>query len=207
LLSAAFLAYGFGKLFGIEAAIAAALVAGLLLGQRHRFEKHIHNHRTKEEQAEVEDLTEAEIHTFQLPLTHIAIATIFIASITFTLPYMAGIVSQFYLVLLALAVVCFLMFVVRPLAIFVATIRSPFSFREKLFLSFLAPRGVVISALALFFAFELALHPLGAASLGATFLWFILVIVFITVFVEGGLAAWTAKKTGVIVSEPDEDSE
>lgn len=208
LLSAALLAYGFGKLFGIEAAIAAALIAGILMGQRHRFERHVHDHRSKEEQLEVEDLTEAEIHTFQLPLTHIAVATIFVFSITFTLPFMVVISSQPILVVLSLVVVCLLMFVVRPIAIFVATLRSPFSFREKLFLSFLAPRGVVISALALFFAFELAFHPIISGNIAAIFLLFILVIVFVTVLVEGGLASWTAKKTGVVVSESEtEESE
>lgn len=207
LLCAALLAYGFGEFFGIEAAIVATLVAGVLLGQRHRFERQIHNHRTKEEQDEVEELIEAEIHTFQLPLTHIAVATIFIISIAFTLPFLVTVASQLHLVLLALAVVGLLMFVVRPIAIFVATMRSPFSFREKLFLSFLAPRGVIISALALFFAFEIALHPLGGGNLAAMILWFILVIVFVTVLVQGGLASWTAKKTNVIAPEPDEDSE
>ena len=201
LLCAAILAYGFGRLFGIEAAIAASLIAGIILGQRHRFEKHIQDHRTKEEQEEVEELLEAEIHTFHLPLTHIAVATIFIFSITFTLPFLVNIISQVHLVLLGLAVVCLLMFVVRPIAIFLATIRSSFSFREKLFLSFLAPRGIVISALALFFALEIGTYHIGLLPLAAEFLWFILVIVFATVVIEGGLATWTAKKTGVIESE------
>ncbi len=39
LLCAAILAFGLGKLFGTEAAIIATLIAGILLGQRHRFEK------------------------------------------------------------------------------------------------------------------------------------------------------------------------
>ncbi len=207
LLCAALLAYGFGELFGIEAAFVASLVAGILLGQRHRFERLIHNQRTMEGQDEVEDLIEAEIHTFQLPLTHIAIATIFIVSISFTLPFLVTIASQLYSVLLAIVVVCLLIFVVRPIAIFVATIKSSLSFREKLFLSFLAPRGVIISALALFFAFEIAVHPLGSGDLAAMILWFILVIVFVTVLVQGGLASWTARKTEVIASEPDLDSE
>ncbi|MDO8123626.1 MAG: cation:proton antiporter [Candidatus Hermodarchaeota archaeon] len=207
LLCAALIAYGLGKIFGIEAAITATLIAGVLLGQRHRFERHIHNHRTKEELEELEELIEAEIHTFQLPLTHIAVATIFIVSISFTLPFLVTVASQINSVLLALTVVCLLIFVVRPIAIFVATMRSPLSFREKLFLSFLAPRGVIISALALFFAFDITLHPLGSTNLAATLLWFILVIVFVTVLVQGSLASWMARKTGVIASEPEEDSE
>jgi NhaP-type Na+/H+ or K+/H+ antiporter len=205
LLSAAILAFGFGSLFGVESSIAAALVAGMFLGQRHRFERHSHDPRSQEAQAEAEELTEAEIHTFQLPLTHIAVATIFIFSIAFSLPLLASIVFQWYLVLFALTLACLLMFVVRPIAIFAATIGTSFSYREKLFMSFLAPRGVIISALALFFALEFALQPLGDPTLAATFLWFILAIVFVTIIVEGGLASWTARKTGVIESTSDGD--
>jgi NhaP-type Na+/H+ or K+/H+ antiporter len=201
LLSAAILAYGFGSLFGIEAAIAASLIAGMFLGQRHRFVKHVHDHRL-EEQIE-EELTEAEIHTFQLPLTHIAVATIFVFSIAASLPSLVVIIAQWHLVVLALVLACLLMFVVRPISIFVATAGTAFSFREKLFMSFLAPRGVIISSLALFFALEFATYPLGDPTLAATFLWFILAIVFVTIMVEGGMASRTAKKTGVIESEAE----
>jgi NhaP-type Na+/H+ or K+/H+ antiporter len=204
LLSAAILAYGFGSLFGVESSIAAALVAGMLLGQRHRFEMQTHDPRAQEKQAEAEELTEAEIHTFQLPLTHIAVATIFIFSIAAALPFLAGIVIQWNLVLLTLVLACLLMFVVRPIAIFAATIGTSFSFRDRLFMSFLAPRGVIISALALFFTLEFALHPLGDPTLASIFLWFILAIVFVTIIVEGGIASWIAKRTGEIQSTSDE---
>jgi len=206
LLCAAILAYGFGSLFGVEAAIAASLVAGMLLGQRRRFVKHIHDHRDEEDQIEEEELTEAEIHTFQLPLTHIAVATIFIFSIAASLPSMIVIITQWHLAVLAVVSACLLMFIVRPFAIFLVTIGTSFSFREKLFMSFLAPRGVIISALALFFGFEFATQPTGDPILAAAFLWFILAIVFVTILVEGGLATWTAKKTGVIETESTADA-
>jgi NhaP-type Na+/H+ or K+/H+ antiporter len=207
LLCAALLAYGFGNLFGLEAAIAATMIAGILLGQRHRFLRQLNDNKLKEDQDEVEELTEAEIHTFQLPLTHIAVAAIFIFSISSSLPFLVLFVTQWHLVLLALIIACLLMFVIRPIGVFVATIRSSFSLREKLFLSFLAPRGVIISALALFFAFEIVTHPLGDPVLAAVFLWFIIAIVLLTVIIEGGLASWTAKKLGVIESEPNTNEE
>ncbi|MDO8056659.1 MAG: cation:proton antiporter, partial [Candidatus Hermodarchaeota archaeon] len=193
LLCAAILAYSFGELLGIEGALVATLTAGILLGHRHRLEKE----KPLLKNAEGEEFLEAEIHTFQLPLTHIAVVTIFIISISFSLPFLLTVISQVSLIILALIVVCLLMFVVRPIAVFVATIHSAFSVRERLFMSFLAPRGVIISALALFVAFEIASPPLSSPEYAALVLWFTLVIVFVTILVEGGLAPWTAKKTGM----------
>ncbi len=49
----------------------------------------------------------------------------------------------------------FLILVVRPIAVFTALIRSRFGWREKVFLSWLAPRGIVAAAVASLFAFRL----------------------------------------------------
>ncbi len=45
--------------------------------------------------------------------------------------------------------------IVRPASVFISTIRSDLSFKEKVFLSFLAPRGIVAAAVASVFALEL----------------------------------------------------
>ena len=45
--------------------------------------------------------------------------------------------------------------IVRPASVFISTIKSDLSFREKIFLSFLAPRGIVAAAVASVFALEL----------------------------------------------------
>ena len=45
--------------------------------------------------------------------------------------------------------------IVRPASVFISTIRSDLSFKEKIFLSFLAPRGIVAAAVASVFALEL----------------------------------------------------
>ena len=44
---------------------------------------------------------------------------------------------------------------VRPASVFLSTIKSDLSFKEKIFLSFLAPRGIVAAAVASVFALEL----------------------------------------------------
>ena len=52
-----------------------------------------------------------------------------------------------------------LIFIARPLAVFVTTLGTPLNWREKLFISWVAPRGIVAAAVASLFAFEL--HELG----------------------------------------------
>ena len=51
--------------------------------------------------------------------------------------------------------VCILMLVVRPVSVMVSTLGSGFSLREKLFMSALAPRGIVAAAVASVFALRL----------------------------------------------------
>lgn len=49
-----------------------------------------------------------------------------------------------------------LVFIARPLSVFLSTIRSGLSVREKLFLSWVAPRGIVAAAVASIFALRLS---------------------------------------------------
>jgi len=55
-----------------------------------------------------------------------------------------------------LAFVALLIFVIRPLAVMLALVGSPTNLRERLFLSFLAPRGIVAAAVASVFALKIA---------------------------------------------------
>lgn len=48
-----------------------------------------------------------------------------------------------------------MIFVVRPISVFAATINTGLNLKEKIFLSFLAPRGIVAAAVASVFALEL----------------------------------------------------
>lgn len=51
--------------------------------------------------------------------------------------------------------VAFLILIVRPLAVWLSTIRSQVTWKEKLFLSWMAPRGIVAAAVASVFAIHL----------------------------------------------------
>ncbi len=51
-----------------------------------------------------------------------------------------------------------LIFVARPLSVFISTIGQDLNFKEKIFLSWLAPRGIVAAAVSSIFAIDLALN-------------------------------------------------
>lgn len=65
-----------------------------------------------------------------------------------------------------------LMLLARPLAVFLSTLKSDLSWRERLFLAWLAPRGIVAAAVASVFAFRLleAGHPQAELLVPVTFI-------------------------------------
>lgn len=95
-------------------------------------------------------------------------------------------------------VVLLLIFFVRPLAVFASTARTTFKTKEKLFISFVGPRGVVPASIATYFAIKLnGLNMDGGQELvGLVFL-----TVIITVFMTGFLSKYVARFLGVIPLE------
>jgi NhaP-type Na+/H+ or K+/H+ antiporter len=85
--------------------------------------------------------------------------------------------------------------VARPLAVFASTLRSRLSFQEKLFLAWLAPRGIVAAAVASVFAIRLGDH--GAGIVPATFL-----VIVGTVVVYGLTAYPLALRLGLASANP-----
>ncbi len=89
--------------------------------------------------------------------------------------------------------------VVRPASIFASTIKSGLTLKEKIFLSGMAPRGIVAAAITSLFAIELSeKHIAGAEALVPVM--FLVIIVTITVY---GLTASTlAKKLNLSEANP-----
>ena len=101
-----------------------------------------------------------------------------------------------------IAFLILLIFVVRPAAIFVSTIGTELTKRERLFLAFLAPRGIVAAAVSSVFALEVAEHFHEADQLAGagkivpvTFL-----VIVGTVMFYGLTAAPIARKLGLAVA-------
>lgn len=95
----------------------------------------------------------------------------------------------------ALAVVAFLMVVVRPSAVAVATIGAGFRWPERLFMGWLGPRGIVAASLASYMAIELAAWGVdgGEQLRGLVFL-----TVLVTVTVQGGFAPMIARRLALM---------
>jgi NhaP-type Na+/H+ or K+/H+ antiporter len=93
------------------------------------------------------------------------------------------------------AFVLFLILVVRPVAVFVSTIGSSLSRNERVFLAWLAPRGIVAASVASVFA--LRLGESGQGLVPATFM-----VIVGTVTVYGLTAAPLARRLGLSNPNP-----
>lgn len=91
--------------------------------------------------------------------------------------------------------VAIVLLVARPAAVFLSMAKSDLSFNEKLFLSWLAPRGIVAAAVASVFA--LRMGESGAGLVPATFL-----VIVSTVVVYGLTAFPLARRLGLASQDP-----
>ena len=136
-----------------------------------------------------------EIWFFKEKLSVLLISTLFIllaANITLADLQLLNLHS-----LLVLGVV---LFVLRPLGVLFSTIGSSLSRNERLFLAWIAPRGIIAAAVSSLFAFELAAHnDLPEAQIVAPLTFLIIVG---TVVLQGSTAKWLANRLGVCEAEP-----
>lgn len=97
-----------------------------------------------------------------------------------------------------IVLVLLLIFLIRPVAVFVSMWNSQIGTNEKLFISFVGPRGVVPTSVATYFAIKLDSMgiPGGQALVGLVFL-----TVIITVFMSGSLSKKVAEMLEVIPME------
>ena len=91
-----------------------------------------------------------------------------------------------------------LVFIARPLGVYISTIGQNLNFKEKLFLSWLAPRGIVAAAVSSVFAIELTAHGYSDAARLVP-LTFIIIIATVTLY---GLTAVPLARW-LHLSEPD----
>ncbi len=92
-----------------------------------------------------------------------------------------------------------LIFLIRPASIFASTLTSDLSVKEKIFLSWMAPRGIVAAAVASIFALRLSEIgvPQSELIVPNTFL-----VIIGTVAVYGFTAPMLARKLGVAQADP-----
>ena len=138
-----------------------------------------------------------EIESFKGQLTILMVSILFIllaANLNFSAMMALGIPG---LILLAV-----ILLIIRPLNVFVSSIGSPLTVREKLFLSWIAPRGIIAAAVASLFAHTLANIPGYISQAGfiesLTFL-----VIAGTVFFQGATARIVGQALGVLEPEPN----
>ncbi|AKB25700.1 Trk system potassium uptake protein TrkA [Methanosarcina sp. MTP4] len=97
-----------------------------------------------------------------------------------------------------IALVLLLVFLIRPVAVFVSMWNSRIGTNEKLFISFVGPRGVVPTSVATYFAIKL--DSMGIPG-GQTLVGLVFLTVIITVFMSGSLSKKVADILEVIPME------
>ena len=178
-LGVLFLMFGIAEWLLPESGLPASVAAGVVVGRR-----------TSEEAGKLDEL----------------IRELASLAITMLCPLLAADVSWAELSPLGwggVSCVLVLMLVVRPVAVSVATVGLPLVWRQRLFLAWLAPRGIVTAAVASLFAIRLEQAGiLGAGRLqGLVFL-----TILMTVGIQGLTAQPLARVLGLIATSQELDS-
>jgi len=171
-LAGALVAYAGANTLASEAGVAAVAVAGLLLGNA--------------------DLPyEEDISAFKGDVTLIVLSFVFI-----TLAALLDFGVVLDLGLRKLGVVIVIALVLRPLLVFVSSVGDRFTRGEKLFMSFVGPRGIIPASVATLFAIrfrDAGMQEAADVLVGTVFLAILLTVVF-----EAGFARQIAEKLNVI---------
>jgi NhaP-type Na+/H+ or K+/H+ antiporter/Trk K+ transport system NAD-binding subunit len=174
-LAGAVLAYGVADTLEPEAGVAAVAAAGIVLGNANL-------------------PYEETIEEFKGDVTILVLSFVFIA-----LAALIDFDTLFSLGFAGVAVVAVVALVLRPLLVFVSTTGGNFTRGERLFMSFVGPRGIIPASVATLFALELRTpeppsNPEGAGVLAGT----VFLVILVTVVLEGGFARQIAEKLQVI---------
>ena len=97
------------------------------------------------------------------------------------------------------AFIAVLMLVARPLTVFVSTHGSGLTTREKLFISWMAPRGIVAAAVASIFSLELIDHGQSEAAVLVPLTFSVIIV---TVAIYGLTAGSLATRFGIVQKNP-----
>lgn len=170
MLASALAVYGFAEMLAPEAGLVAAIVSGAIIG----------NLNIPEEE---------EMKKFKGKLTILVISLLFIfLAASLELDYIKD------LGIYGLLVVFCLLFIVRPVEIFLLCLRSNLSVREKLFLSFVSPRGIIAASIASIIALELQQHDVQG---GNTVQGLVFLTIAISVLLQGGAGGFVSRVLGV----------
>lgn len=171
-LAGALVAFGAADTVASEAGVAAVATAGIILGNT--------------------DIPyEEEIADFKGDITLIVLSFVFIA--------LAALLEFSDLLSLGvggLVVAAAVIFLIRPLDVLISTHGGRFSTSERLFVSFVGPRGIIPASVATLFAVEL--QAAGQSEAATLLVGTVFLVIFSTVVIEGGFARQIAEYLDVI---------
>ncbi len=170
MLAIALVIYGVSEFLSTDAGLVAAVISGAIVG----------NINIPEEE---------EMKKFKGKLTLLVISLLFV--------FLAASLELEYITDLGLSgvlVVLGLLFVVRPVEIFLLSADSGLSFREKLFLSFISPRGVIAASIASIIS--LSLYEKNIEG-GQTIQGLVFLTISVSVLLQGATAGFMARMLGV----------
>jgi NhaP-type Na+/H+ or K+/H+ antiporter len=158
-------AYMLGEMLSHESGIASVAVAGMIIGNT----DFPHKNSIKE---------------FKGDLTLLSITVVFLllsASLDLNLLWHIGLKGALCVLIL--------MLIIRPMGVFLSTAFEKINWRERLFIAWLGPRGIVAASAATFFSLEMDAYGIEGSGLirGMVFM-----TVLITVIVEGSGARFMA---------------
>ena len=171
-LAGALVAFGAADTIASEAGVAAVAVAGIILGN-------------------LDVPYEKEITSFKGDITLLVLSFVFIA-----LAALLRFEDLAALGIGGLVVVVAVALIIRPALVLLSTLGGRFTFGERVFMSFVGPRGIIPASVATLFAVELAdrgMDETATLLVGTVFL-----VILATVVFEGGLARYIAGYLDVI---------
>lgn len=166
--------WGLAQTIRSESGLMAAVTSGIVLG--------------------ASDLPETRLlRRFKGQLTILAVSVLFIL-----LAADLSIASIFALGWGSVQTVAVLMFVVRPIGVWLCTVNGGLNWRQKMFVSWVAPRGIVSASVASLFSILLTQRGInGGDSIKAL----VFLTIILTVFIQGLTARWVARLLRVTSTE------
>ncbi len=163
-LSLVFALFHISNIMSKESGIVAVTIAGMVVGNR-------------------KSIVLRELMEFKEQLTVMFIGMLFIllaADVQLSAVKSLG-MGGFYTVII-------LIFLIRPLNIYIGTFNSSLSNKQKILLSWIAPRGIVAAAVASYFAIELEKHGMDGSQLRAM-VFLLIAVTVLSAGLTGGLVA------------------
>jgi len=175
-LSGAILAFALADTIATESGVAAVATAGLLLGNLHL-------------------PYEEKIEEFKGDVTIIVLSFVFIA-----LAALIEFDTLMDLGIPGLLVVAIVALVLRPALVFISATGERFTRGEKLFMSFVGPRGIIPASVATLFAIQLQNEAVAPTNVegGSILAGTVFLVILLTVVFEGGFARQIAEQLQVI---------